>query len=247
MTPQRRFTLLDSLVMVAALAGSLALFRLELPFINGALLFLPDAPAITDSDNLVIFNLDWQIQQGSWILRRCLLPLTIAVFILRLRQPRPRYRRLVTQPGFVACLMITLSTLAGGILMLSIMAIGGAGWWQNTTELLWGCSGSTLVGAWTLQGLGRRWKPEASWIDRAGRFLGVCWILAFVVPIVAGPWFYAAPPTFPEAAPPTSDYVLPDPVLPLQHAPQYVPPPAINEPPPTGGGPAATSQPAPGG
>src|SRR5947209_3413488 len=74
-TPQRRFTLLDSLVMIAALAGSMALFRLE----------------------VAEWRRFWYVGlflQRAAICRVCLLPPTIAVLILRLRHPRPRFRRL---------------------------------------------------------------------------------------------------------------------------------------------------------
>jgi len=33
-----------------------------------------------------------------------------------------------------------------------------------------------VAAAWFALGLGRWWRPEANWIDRAGRIAGVAWI-----------------------------------------------------------------------
>ena len=42
--------------------------------------------------------------------------------------------------------------------------------------------GSAVVGAWTTLLLSSCWRPENSWIDRAGRVLGVYWIGTIAVP-----------------------------------------------------------------
>ena len=35
-----------------------------------------------------------------------------------------------------------------------------------------------IIVAWTMLAVQRRWRNEPSWIDRAGRVLGVAWVLA---------------------------------------------------------------------
>jgi hypothetical protein len=35
-----------------------------------------------------------------------------------------------------------------------------------------------VAGAWLALALSGRWRPERDWLDRAGRVLGVCWIVA---------------------------------------------------------------------
>ena len=37
--------------------------------------------------------------------------------------------------------------------------------------------GCAVLVAWTIQAIGGRWRPEPSWIDRAGRLLGAFWIM----------------------------------------------------------------------
>jgi hypothetical protein len=39
-------------------------------------------------------------------------------------------------------------------------------------------AGLLVAGAWLSLILARAWRPEPTWVDRAGRALGVCWIFA---------------------------------------------------------------------
>jgi hypothetical protein len=39
-----------------------------------------------------------------------------------------------------------------------------------------------VAGAWLALALSGRWRPERDWLDRAGRALGVCWIVS---PLIA--------------------------------------------------------------
>ena len=41
--------------------------------------------------------------------------------------------------------------------------------------------GALVTGVWLAQCLGRRWRPEAGWIDRLGRGLGFAWIVSFAI------------------------------------------------------------------
>ncbi len=57
------------------------------------------------------------------------------------------------------------------------------------TTLIWmpRHAGLVIGGAWLALILARAWRPERSWIDRAGRFIGVFWIIAachfFLLPL----------------------------------------------------------------
>ena len=42
--------------------------------------------------------------------------------------------------------------------------------------------GFAIAACWLVLIVGRRWRPEPSWIDRCGRALGAYWIL--LVPVV---------------------------------------------------------------
>ena len=45
--------------------------------------------------------------------------------------------------------------------------------------------GLTVAMGWLILSLGHRWRPEPSWIDRAGRIVGAYWLLMIVVPLIA--------------------------------------------------------------
>ena len=106
------------------------------------------------------------------------------VLALRFRRPRPRRRHLMRQPGAVAC----FSMVVGCVLALVPFALrhlfevaNGSPWSQPIDVeklLLFGppVCGSTVLGSWTSLLLRAGWRPEPSWVDRAGRLLGLFWI-----------------------------------------------------------------------
>jgi hypothetical protein len=95
MTPKtpRRFTILDGMILVAAVAGGFALRRaVEDALARHA--YNADFNDFSQFHSLVY----WIIEAGFPFLAA----LAPAVFILRLRRPRPRWRRLIRQPGMAA-------------------------------------------------------------------------------------------------------------------------------------------------
>jgi hypothetical protein len=112
---------------------------------------------------------------------------SLSFILLRLRQPRPRRRRLFDQPGFVA----SVATAAGLVFMgwlLFPALLGnqpGALWngqayvldaWGTTVVFsIMGCGGA-VASSWMILAIGGRWRPEPGWIDRIGRGLGAYWI-----------------------------------------------------------------------
>ncbi len=127
---------------------------------------------------------------------------TVAVLGLRLRRPRARWSRLIRQPGLVAGLMaaLILAVRLSGFATMCLRVIGQQQLWVWTTKFTGG--GGALVGwppgyllfetdhflntmgmigvavasSWVLLLVSRQWRPEPSWIDRAGRVLGWFWI-----------------------------------------------------------------------
>lgn len=109
-----------------------------------------------------------------FLLRQCvvllfpiLAGLSFALLLLRVVRPRPEWPELAWQPGAWACLA-------------AMAALFGVFWVE---ELGHGPISVAAVGAavalpWLGLALSRRWRAEKSWIDRAGRALGVCWLLA---------------------------------------------------------------------
>jgi hypothetical protein len=99
---------------------------------------------------------------------------------LRLRQPRPERGALWPQPGWCAC----ISAVAGYIAGIAEEAIIE---FPCPTVVV----PAAVLLAWLALALIRRWSAEPSWIDRAGRCLGLAWIAVvplFVVGFVLWDW-----------------------------------------------------------
>jgi hypothetical protein len=121
---------------------------------------------------------------------------SIGLFVLSLRRPRPRLRRLARQPGFVACGAVTLVaairllgfftllartignprtflTLSLGV--LNAFSVTGS---YNSAYFAASAFGLSVAvaAAWLLLSVSGRWRSEPAWLDRAGRCLGAYWI-----------------------------------------------------------------------
>ena len=116
--------------------------------------------------------------------------LTLTLFLVRLRRPRPPMKELIHHSGASACTgavvvmvvrLITVALVLGftavdmpsyrsfpGIVAL----IGDIDEFQAVPSEI----GCTVAAIWTLQLLGGEWEARPSWIDRLGRGLGVFWI-----------------------------------------------------------------------
>jgi hypothetical protein len=118
--------------------------------------------------------------------------LTAAVLAVRLRRPRPPLRRLALQPGAAACAaavgVVALETLgeaasmayfewSRGYLGATLRMAGILTWW-HVHVLIWVAYpvSYAILAAWATLAISRRCRPEPSAIDRAGRFLGACWV-----------------------------------------------------------------------
>jgi hypothetical protein len=99
---------------------------------------------------------------------------TVALFVLQLRQPRPRLRSLARRPGWVAvCAAVTGLAIAYVLVALK-HAKGLGGWLLVEVSIL--PVGVAVAAAWVNLAVSGLWRPENQWIDRLGRVAGVCWI-----------------------------------------------------------------------
>jgi len=199
-TPQnRRCTLLDAMVLVAATAIGLSLARTySREALNNNLEGYPSLPKVLLS---------------IWAAIVAVLPVpamwSIALFGLGLRQPRPALRRLVRQPGIVAAGAVTLVAairLVGFITLIArtpsnrFYTLGlsffeafsvqisypgptSAATVHNSAYFASSAFGVSMAVAagWLLLFVSGRWRSEPFWIDRIGRALGVFWIA--IIPI----------------------------------------------------------------
>jgi len=185
----RKLTLLDLVVVVASVAAGFALLRWRLAFADVFRFFqtISDAPP-------------WRWTARSFSLRLsglldlatpCALTGTLGVLILRILPPRPHLPRLARQPGFVACItFLVVATFTTGTVLLTLWSRGKLGPTSNldmityytvTTGLAAQLGGLSVAAAWSVLGLGSRFRPEASWVDRLGRLMGLFWIASSVV------------------------------------------------------------------
>jgi len=96
-----------------------------------------------------------------------LLGLTLVQPLMRLRSPRPLFRELVRQSGFVVCLAVIVGTL----IFVDLRRFTTSG---DSLVLV---QAAVLLLLWPILGL-PPWHSEASWIDRLGRVVGWGWIVA---------------------------------------------------------------------
>jgi hypothetical protein len=196
MATGRRFLLSDAIMLVVATAVGLAVVR---PYYATMKLldWVPPIPSAAPFNGWI---------KGLWGCLVLAAPLamawTLAILGLRFRRPRDRWSRLVRQPGLVAGLMAAL-VLAWRLVGFAIMCVRVDG--QKNLSILtvrhgalsgyWGgwpppyllfetdhyldtmaTIGVAVASSWILMLASGRWRPERSWIDRAGRALGWFWI-----------------------------------------------------------------------
>src|SRR5258708_4301344 len=123
--PKRRLLMSDVMVLVLAAAIGLAVDRFFLnTFLGGQRLLadLQTGPAWVGSAGWVLVRMEHWIEPtlpiaAAW---------TVAVPVLRVRRPRPSWRRVLRQPGTIACLASIVGSLwavagFGGTLLLTVV------------------------------------------------------------------------------------------------------------------------------
>jgi hypothetical protein len=183
-TVRRRFTLMDAVVLIAATAVSLVPVRL---YLEG-----PWPPPLT-LDDWSLGSLWTSAAALSRLLSPFAVGLCLALPLLRVTEARPEWRRVMAQPGMVACIATVMATV---LLLLKIVITH---YYYHQSK--WGppvptigpfllrspWNGEVVAVAWTILWLSGSWRPVSNWIDRTGRLLGIYWVtdsLFFALPIV---------------------------------------------------------------
>jgi hypothetical protein len=185
-TPSRRFSLMDAMVLVAATAAGLAGLRCAAGDLAelGAECWESVAVVTAPPDDWSFWG--WAMY-SSFGLLALFVPFcwawTLAVAGLSLRQPRPRRRRLASQPGAIACYSAAFAlipALAGVLCLIFMSGSESASDWDTVFSrsfiLVPALTGFAVIGSWAPLVIGKRWRAGSTWIDRAGRVLGFYWI-----------------------------------------------------------------------
>ena len=159
----RKFSLGDFMILVAAAALGLLLKRLDLMVLN------------PPPRNLLGHSL------CLWLLETCpfLIPASLALIAMRLRRPRPVARRLFREPGLLACLAVVAMEVSSDVMSLAMQALrrfdlGSSDPFIRAFALDGVISwGRTVALVWAVMALTGVWRPQPSWIDRAGRAFGI--------------------------------------------------------------------------
>jgi hypothetical protein len=166
----RRLTLADGLILIAAVAVGLALGRIP-QNVHGS----------DDSPSLIAMGL-MSIYWASLMVMVSLIP-------LRLMTPRPPWRRVRRQPGFIACAAVAFGVVHRA-LCFGVICFWRPAVWANINVRSLIASpppfGSMIISAWFVLALSGRWRPEPSWIDRSGRVLAIAWIVRYLIQFVSG-------------------------------------------------------------
>ncbi len=121
--------------------------------------------------------------------RAVLVSWSVALTALGLIRSGVPLRRLLARPGYVVCFAVTLEAFVW--LGLIILGFGfrifyrlPSFWGEDIRALTLRESSTTaylIMIWWTLLAFSRRWRPSRGWIDRAGRIIGVIWIVSIVL------------------------------------------------------------------
>lgn len=169
--PRRRFSLLDMMILVAAIAPGLALSRVMIEKLPG---YSISARPIESVLSAVLFS----IGVGT----PALLTMTPGLLLLRLRRPRRSGKRLWHSQGALQLVILSILVLVGGSAMVSLFFLSGVRFHQTYAivgtvfllpSLLASGSGAVVIASRLLGMRGR----SLDWVDRLGRIWGWLWFV----------------------------------------------------------------------
>ena len=170
----RKFTVLDAMVLIVAVAIGLALIRI---------LLWDEGGVPSWSEGLFV---------DAYWLNEMFVPIaftvSVALTLRRMRRPRPRLRRVFRLPGaacsmtvaiFIVSLLFILLGLLGPDYLDPRMRIDdrpGAAFFGLLAFSAFLLPGVLIVAVWMILWPNGCWRSEMSWVDRARRVLGIYFI-----------------------------------------------------------------------
>ncbi len=196
--PTRRFGIGDALILLAATATGMAGLRL----MRGYFALEWNNPWQSKTDP-VFSPLLFLARQLPLLATPPLLGWSVALLLLRLRNPRPFRRRLWSQPGFLACLaacspFVWRTAILSGSLLLHHLQDSVQGSHPHIGVVEMSVTAEqflhivfderqnvppAILLVWLMAWRSGRLRAERSWIDRSGRAVGYAWIVLAMVPM----------------------------------------------------------------
>lgn len=172
MKSARRFTIIDGMVLVSAIAVGLGLVRLGRWSII--------VPRGMGARNWFAALVGWPIAAAP-----CVLMVSAALLALRFVGPRPPRRRIFRRPGAMACLSAVVTPITSGWPLWAVMEAlgwhsGDPGWETIVIIQVLQC-GAGVVVSWLVLKLAGLRCARRDWIDRAGIAVGCYWIVACLI------------------------------------------------------------------
>jgi hypothetical protein len=170
--PGRKMTTTDAMILVACLAAGLAAWRgvLATPIMQ---------------DRSFRGSVQWFYFQALG-LTALLVPLSLSLLAMALRQPRPRFRRMLDPPAVIVGLTTLVVVTTDTTTLLTVRALVGPLTFDFPGSrvfyhgrMLAEQTGMCLLAAWCPRALAGRCRGPrgCGWLDRLGWALGAWWVL----------------------------------------------------------------------
>jgi hypothetical protein len=180
-------TLLDAILLVGSAAIGMGAFQLARRSLFQGWIWLMDY-GLPDVHTWSALNLIVTCTDVTMFLIPVVGPWTVLLIVLRMRPPRPSWRRIWRQPGMAACLAVLLGWFWSGVALVLALDAGYVArsnrfhspeeWWQKyLADEVFMYVGLAVAAAWIVLVFSGRWRRSADWIDLLGRLMGILWIV----------------------------------------------------------------------
>jgi hypothetical protein len=184
-------TLLDAILLVSTAAIGMGLFQGVRRALFQGWIWITDH-RIPDIHTWSTWDLIVTCSDLSVFLIPVVAPWTVLLMLLRMRTPRPSWRRIWRQPGMVACLAALLGWCWSGLALVLALDAGYVArprrsfppweWAQKyLADEVFMYVGLAVAVSWLVVFVSGRWRRSADWIDLMGRLVGVGWIVVGLV------------------------------------------------------------------
>jgi hypothetical protein len=193
MSPVRRrsLTLLDAILLVGSAAIGMGAFQFSRRAWFRGWIWIGDH-GLPDIQTWTTWDLIGTCRDIVVFFIPLVAPWTLLLIALRMRPPRPSWRRIWRQPGMAACLAALVGWCWSGLGLILALDVGYVArprrfmkpeeWAQKyLADEVFMYVGLAVAAAWIVQLFGGQWRRSADWIDLMGRLMGILWILIGLV------------------------------------------------------------------